>query len=312
MTDTTMSTRTAARARERGRGGDALLPSGALLNVLVLAVLSGAAVAVWLLVEGGGWEYYTAPVAERGTLEAHRVLRPAGTIGNLLGIVGTLFMISTLPYVARKKVKWLARLGSVQGWLEFHVFCGVFGPILITFHTSFRFSGIVSVAYWAMVLVVLSGLVGRYLFVRIPKTIRGVELSRAEVEDRVRELKEQLVEAGLPVQLMERIEEIERDADSTRSFPGTLVHGVASRRRLRALHRDVRRSGLRRDLTSRVLQLLRERTVLRQRLAHLQRTRQLFQLWHVFHRPLVWVMFLIFLVHLGVAVYFGYTVFGGD
>ena len=38
-----------------------------------------------------------------------------------------------------------------------HLFCGVVGPVLVTFHTSFKFNGLVSVAYWSMVIVMLSG-----------------------------------------------------------------------------------------------------------------------------------------------------------
>ena len=43
-----------------------------------------------------------------------------------------------------------------------------------------------------MVVVVLSGFVGRYLYVRIPKTLRGVELSAADLEARVAEIREPL------------------------------------------------------------------------------------------------------------------------
>jgi len=301
--------------RTGGREGDALLAPNALLNVLALAIVSGVLVGVWVFVDNGGWEYYRTPIGVRGYSPAHRSLRPSGPIGNLLGIVGTLFLLSTLPYVARKKVKWLGQIGSTKGWLEFHVFCGVFGPILITLHTSFRFNGLISVAYWSMVLVVVSGFVGRYLFVRIPKTIRGTELSGAEVERRVQEMKAQLLAAGLPAHLTQRIDAIEAatrsDGIGAPTFGHAIATGIASRKRLAAFRRDVRRCGLNPEVTQQALRLLRERILLLQRLAHLKRTRQLFQLWHVFHRPLVWVMFTILLVHLGVAVYFGYTVFGG-
>lgn len=265
-----------------------LFSSSGLLNAAALAVLAGAAVAAWLLFARGGWEYYRIPLAVRGYAAAHRFLRPSGAGGNVLGIAGTLFMFATLLYVARKKLKILRKAGSVVGWLEVHVFCGVFGPILITFHTSFKFNGLISVAYWSMVLVVVSGFVGRHLFVRIPKTIRGTELTRNEIEERVRALRERLAECGIPADLLQKIE----------------AGGG------RELRKDLKRSGLSGPLLAEVLGVVRERAVLVQRIARLKRTRQLFQIWHVFHRPLVWVMFAIFFIHLGVAVYFGYTVFG--
>ena len=60
------------------------------------------------------------------------------------------------------------------------------GPVLVTLHTAFKFNGIVSIAYWSMVLVVLSGFVGRYLYVRVPKTLRGTELSHSRSSTRAR------------------------------------------------------------------------------------------------------------------------------
>ena len=54
------------------------------------------------------------------------------------------------------------RLGSIRAWLEVHIFCGLVGPVLVTFHTSFKFNGLISVAYWSMVVVAVSGVIGRY------------------------------------------------------------------------------------------------------------------------------------------------------
>ena len=70
---------------------------------------------------------------------------------------------------AQALARGCANVGSMPLWLEVHIFCGIVGPVLVTFHTSFKFNGIISVAYWSMMAVMLSGFVGRYLYVRIPK-----------------------------------------------------------------------------------------------------------------------------------------------
>ncbi len=296
----------------RRKTREPLLPAGSLLSAVALAILAGILVAIWVLWYQHGWDYYLTPIGVRGYSKMHKALRPSGAIGNLLGIVGTLVMFSTLLYVARKRIRPLRKLGKMKGWLEFHVFCGLFGPILITFHTSFKFNGIISVAYWSMVLVVLSGFVGRYLYVRIPKTIRGQELSREEIEQRVRDLKAQLAETTLPVHLLLRIEEVEQDLapKENRTFVQLIADGFRARRMLATLRKEIRHAGLSRELLHDALDVVHERAVLVRRIAHLKRTRQLFQMWHVFHQPLVWVMFLIFAIHLAVALYFGYTIFG--
>lgn len=293
---------------------ESLVPVTGLLNVVVLAGLAGILVAIWVLFEQGGWDYYRTPLAVRGYSPAHTSLRPSGATGHFLGIAGTFFLFCTLPYVARKRVRFLSKRGSMMGWLEFHIFCGLFGPILITFHTSLKFNGIVSVAYWSMTLVVLSGFVGRYLFVRIPKTIRGTELTDAEIEERARELRAQLNETTLPIHLLRRIEETERAILSgigqQQSLLQRLRNTANARREMSALRKEFRGRRLSGHLLHEALDLVQKRAVLLQRLTHLKKTRQAFQSWHVFHRPLVWVMFAVFAVHLGVAIYFGYTFFG--
>lgn len=286
-----------------------------LLDVVVLAVLSGVLVALWLLYAHDGWAYYSTPLSIRGYAAAHRVLRPSGTVGHLLGVGGTLLLFATLAYLARRRVKRLAKAGPVARWLEVHIFFGVFGPILVTFHTSFKFNGVVSVAFWSMVLVVASGFVGRYLYVRIPKTIRGEELSRDELERRAAEVKRQLDATMLSPRLRSTIEEEEQRllslAASKRTLFARMRDAVSARHRAANLRRQIRASVSNRRLLHDALELAQERALLLRRMARLEKTRRLFQLWHVFHRPLVWLMFFVFFIHLGVAVYFGYVPFGG-
>lgn len=42
-------------------------------------------------------------------------------------------------------------------------------------------------------------------------------------------------------------------------------------------------------------------------MARLGRTKRLFELWHVFHKPLVYVMLAIAAVHIGLSIYLGYS-----
>ena len=286
-----------------------------LLDVVVLAVLSGVLVAVWLLTAHDSWSYYTTSLSVRGYAAEHPALRPSGTAGHLLGVAGTFFLFATLAYLARRRMRQLAQAGPVAQWLKVHIFCGVFGPILFTFHTSFKFNGVVSVAYWSMLLVMVSGFVGRHLYVRIPKTIRGEELTRSQLDERAAELKKQLAGTSMPSRLRTSIEEEEQRllfmATSKQTPIAKMREAVAARFRKWRLRREIRASISDRRLLHDALALAHERALLLRRMARLEKTRRLFQLWHVFHRPLVWLMFFVFFIHLGVAVYFGYTPFGG-
>ena len=57
------------------------------------------------------------------------------------------------------------------------------GPILVLFHTAFKFGGIVSISFWSMVAVFLSGIIGRFIYIQIPRTIEGRELSLSEIKN---------------------------------------------------------------------------------------------------------------------------------
>jgi hypothetical protein len=201
----------------------------------------------------------------------------------------------TMPVIYGVRKRWtrLAGTGSLATWLEVHIFCGIVGPVLVTLHTAFKFNGLISVAYWSMVLVMASGFVGRYWFVRIPKTIRGVELTRREIEDRAALLTQHVADAGLSTDLLSRL--VGKD-------PG----GRWARSRLRrALVREGVGTSVARDL----IETLAERQGLLRRLSYLERTKRLFAAWHLFHQPLVYVMFGIAILHVGVALYLGYSVY---
>ena len=86
---------------------------------------------------------------------------------------------------------------TLKHWLEFHIFLCTVGPILVLYHTSFKFGGIVSVSFWSMVLVVLSGIVGRFIYIQIPRTIQGKEIDMQDLismrEDLVDKMKIEMI-----------------------------------------------------------------------------------------------------------------------
>lgn len=294
-----------------GATAERSLPARALGNVLTLAGVFCGAVAGIVLFGFDGWEYYRAPLGTRGYLPEHQLLRPSGTVGLTLGVAGVASMLMTLPYYIRKRVRALQHLGTPTQWLEVHIFFGIVGPVLITLHTSFKFNGIVSVAYWLMMTVWASGFVGRYLYVRIPKTIRGAELSFTQVEEQLTRSQQQLQAIAPPPAVQLELEAFEAAVSPARGrAPGAidLFFGeLRVRARLMLLRRHLRAAGVDIAAITAVVDAAAERATLARRLAHLQRTRHLFELWHVFHRPLVVGLFVIVALHVGIALFFGYA-----
>ncbi len=283
----------------------------ALSSVLLVAFLASVLVAAAILLGFKGANYYTTPLRVRGYSPAHHLLRPSGVVGRTLGITGVTLMLAMQLYTVKKRNPRGRLPGPLSFWLEFHIFCGILGPVLITFHTSFKFNGIVSVAYWSMLLVFASGFVGRYLYVRIPKTIRGTELTLEELGERSRELRQTVLSHDLPPALVRHIEEFEASElpawAQAPTWSGLLFGELSLRLHLAALKRSARRAGVNPGILHSALSVVRERALLLRRIAYLKRTRKLFDLWHVLHKPLAYLMLVIVAGHVATAVYFGYA-----
>ncbi|MCK5638323.1 MAG: hypothetical protein KAH67_06390, partial [Flavobacteriaceae bacterium] len=130
-----------------------------------------------------GYSYYHTPLEERFYHPRHSWFKPSGVYGQGLGVIGTFMIVFGVAiYIARKRYGFLSKHIRLKHMLEFHIFLCILGPILILFHTAFKFGGIVSIAFWSMVIVVLSGVIGRFIYIQIPRTIEGRELSLSEVK----------------------------------------------------------------------------------------------------------------------------------
>jgi hypothetical protein len=280
---------------------------------LAWGILVSIGVAAWILVSLGGQAYYGTSLDVRAYEPAHRLLKPSGPIGQSLGLVGTILMIVPFVYSARKRVKGLAAAGTLKSWLEIHLFCGIVGPVLVTFHTAFKFNGIISAAYWSMVIVVLSGFVGRYLYVRIPRSIRGNELTRADLDRRAADLQQQIHESVDSEDVLARIEAFEARigpaVGSRLSVVDAVFGEVGLTRRVRRFEAELGRSGVPEGLGHDIARHAAERSIVLRRAAYLQRTKALFELWHVFHLPLVYILLAIATVHIALALYMGYVPF---
>jgi hypothetical protein len=103
---------------------------------------------------------------------------PKDGIGYWLGAVGSLMMLALLLYPLRKKYASWQRLGTVAGWFKWHMILGIVGPLLIVFHSGFRISATNSaVAMLTLALVVVSGIIGRYLYSKLHIGIYGTKSS---------------------------------------------------------------------------------------------------------------------------------------
>ncbi|HKW89240.1 MAG TPA: hypothetical protein VJN21_10850 [Candidatus Acidoferrales bacterium] len=130
-----------------------------------------------------GFNYYTLDAAHRALSPKYNQLRPAGSIGIRLGVAGAFMFVLIFLYALRKRWRWLGRIGSTKHWLDFHIVLGLTAPVIFTFHSSFKFGGLAGIAYWIMIVVALSGIVGRYLYAQIPRSLGSAELTFNELQE---------------------------------------------------------------------------------------------------------------------------------
>ncbi len=105
-------------------------------------------------------------------------------LGYALGIIGGSMMLLLLIYPLRKKIKHIPYLGSVASWFKFHMFCGIFGPIAILYHSNFSLGSLnSSIAMLCMITVAGSGIIGRYFYAKIHYGLYGSKASLNELAD---------------------------------------------------------------------------------------------------------------------------------
>jgi hypothetical protein len=261
------------------------------IGIMVL-LLAGAS--LWLGYRG--YSFYQTPLEERFYHDDYQLLKSNGLIGHGLGIVGSLSMILGVSlYMLRKRLRALSRLGRIRHWLEFHIFLCLLGPVLVLYHTSFKVGGLVAVSFWSMVAVVISGVAGRFIYIRIPRTIEGRELSLAEIRDMKRDLTEVLSSTR------------ELDRDSRQEILEATERHFRNRRGIRLTRKALKNNRVRRAERRKILKLVRTEISLNRRIDRLQLMQNLFKYWHVAHLPFALIMLVIMLVHVGASIVFGYT-----
>ena len=85
-----------------------------------------------------------------------------------MGLTGGIMMLLTLLFALRKRIKFMKKLGTLSGWYYAHLVMGIVGPVLVILHSSFTMKALnSSVALVSMLLIITSGVIGRYIYTRI-------------------------------------------------------------------------------------------------------------------------------------------------
>jgi hypothetical protein len=255
------------------------------------------------------WRYYQLPMEERIDHPCHSQLRPSGYMGLRFGIVGLLLMILNLGYLARKNVPFLSRFGALRNWMAFHVFTGLVGPALILLHSSFLLrSALGTLSFVAMWVVVVTGILGRFIYSRVPRSLEGRELELQEVRQRLQGYFQELEKLGIGASILQNSKDGISEGSSggvLSTILGLFTSGGRMEREYLKLRKAVLSSKALRDSAHSILPLAKRIYRERQWLKRYAELRSLMGTWRFFHRWLAIVMLLVVAFHILMAVNFG-------
>jgi hypothetical protein len=260
------------------------------------------------------FDFYTLSFAERPFHERYEDLKPSGFESHGYGIVGScMITFGVIMYSSRKRIRVLRNVGSIKYYLEFHIFLCLLGPALVLYHTTFKFGGLVAVSFWSMTAVALSGIVGRYLYVQIPKGIQGNELSVKDLEEESAKFYRELSDDyGLDPVDIRKIDSLASPKQTKSVSISSLVtffilNDLTRRARLKKIILHLHGKSVDANTVKKIISIANDRIKLLRRIHFLEQVKNLFHYWHVIHLPFSIIMFVILFIHIGVAITFGYT-----
>lgn len=274
------------------------------LHTTYIFIMAAITVSITVYLFWSGLSYYTTSLEERFYHPDHQLLKPNGLYGHGLGIIGTLLIvIGVFGYMARKRMKILSRIWILKHWLEFHIFLCTLGSIMILFHTAFKLGGIVSISFWSMVAVVLSGVIGRFIYLQIPRTIQGRELSLNEIreeKDQIQTLIKTILPLGAYDDLMDQ-------SDLKTTNNGFIARYFQEKKHIRKITGKLKSYNIPGTTRKEIIHQFSREAALNRKIHRLELMQRLFRYWHIAHLPFALIMLIIMVVHVTVALLLGYN-----
>ena len=217
-------------------------------------------------------------------------------IGYWFGIIGGSMLLLIFAYPLRKRFKSWSSIGSIKSWFRIHMFLGAAGPVIIIFHSGFKLGSFnSSVAFFCMLIVASSGLLGRYWYQRIHHGLYGSKI-RFEEFYSGDDLSSLLSGGSIAIDAHIAHELKELENSLTHRHTGinrSLGFYRAMKSRIGRVRRDVARSALGRVEKKQIYARLKN---LRS-ICALGINEILFSYWHVFHIPLLVMLVLSAVIH---------------
>ena len=215
-------------------------------------------------------------------------------------------------YIIRKRWNRLRGIGRLSQWLKYHMWFGIVAPLLAAYHAAFKFEGLIGVMYWAMIAVMLSGIIGRYLYGHIPRRRDGNEMSLKQINtDKASKLRALQMEFGISPEDIARMKQMTPQLEgkgTLKSLYHLLLFDLKRRFQVKALLDDFEKKygASPQDLTF-FRSTIEKQIIMSQRVVVLDAVSKVFHWWHVIHKPFAYAIFLVLTLHIVLTISFGFT-----
>ena len=282
----------------------------------IVALLTAVGFGVGVAIAGEG--YLHALLADRSWLpERFTTYLPSGFMGQTLGVGALVFMLLNVSYVLRKDLRIMKGVGTIHTWMQLHIASGLIAGGLALLHAGFRLQNLFGLSlYVSLGVVLVTGVVGRYIYGFVPLDPRGRPLAHEALRNLASRLAKEQAElfpeleraAGLRRVLEDTVEPPSANLiDAFRVVFGYPLRVLRLRRLLRQAKRSIPEPDRREDFVRFAVEAFR----LRVRLGALPVVKRLLGLWRAGHGVLAGFMLAIIAVHVGVAFWVGYRwIFG--
>jgi hypothetical protein len=262
--------------------------------------------------------YVTLVLLVWGTWQVSKIglFKAGDDLGYWIGVAGGVMMLLLFSYPLRKHFKFAQGWGKVKFWFWFHMVLGVGGPLLILLHSTFHIGSLnAGVALYSMLIVAGSGVVGRFIYSRIHRGLRG-EMTDLKQLQSLAGLDQE--EARSRLSFAPKVEEMLKafELAETSARPGWPTHlrrvfwmpvqqWLLFRRCKAELKQPLRRLAKqnqwsqqeyakRRNQAYRLVQRFINAVV---RVAQFSAFERVFSLWHIAHIPFVYLLIISAIVH---------------
>jgi hypothetical protein len=236
--------------------------------------------------------------------------------GYYLGVAGGVSMVLLFTYPMRKHFRFMFSWGAGKRWFVAHMILGILGPVLILLHSNFVIGSLnAAVAFSSMTMVALSGVVGRFLYVRVHRNLHGERHTLVELAASLDAEHSASARLRFAPMVVERCRAFEatasgRDAVTVALIFNALVrlpwlrwrteHACRVELRMRLLALAKTEGWSRREFRRRLRAargLVRDYLSAAQRVGHFAAWDRLFSWWHVAHVPFVYMLVVSAVVH---------------